>query len=95
MKIRMTNEAKTGALVLISLLALFALLLKVGNFKFLQEGYTIKSQFKFTGGVKKHAPVRLSGVDVGEVKDIRIIYGDSTLIELDMWMQEGTKIRLD
>lgn len=95
MKIRMTNEAKTGLIVLVCVVALIALLLKVGNFKFFQNGYTVKSQFHFTAGVKKHAPVRLSGVDVGEVKDIKLIYGNETLIELDIWLQEGVKLRAD
>ena len=93
MKIRMTNEAKTGLLVLICVVALLILVLKVGNFKLFQHGYTVKSQFHYTAGVKKHAPVRLSGVDVGEVRDINLIYGDETLIELILWMEDGVKLR--
>lgn len=95
MKVRMTNEAKTGIFVLLCVAALGALLLKVGNFKLFQEGYTVKSRFHYTAGVKKHAPVRLSGVDVGEVKDIHLIYGDETLIELDLWLEDGVKLRAD
>ena len=95
MKMRMTNEAKTGMIVLVSAVALGALLIKVGNFTLLQKGYTVRSQFYFTSGVKKHAPVRLSGVDVGEVKDIRLHYGADTSIELLLWFKEGVKIRLD
>ncbi len=95
MKMRMTNEAKTGMIVLVSAVALGALLIKVGNFTLLQKGYTVRSQFHFTSGVKKHAPVRLSGVDVGEVKDIRLHYGADTSIELLLWFKEGVKIRLD
>ena len=95
MKKSMTNEAKTGLLVLVCVAALAVLLLKVGNFNFFQKGYTVTSRFHFTSGVKKHAPVRLSGVDVGQVKDIQMIYGDETLIELILWIEEGVKIRLD
>lgn len=95
MKIRMTNEAKTGLLVLICAAALLMLVLKVGNFKLFQQGYTVKSQFHYTAGVKKHAPVRLSGVDVGEVRDIKLLYGDETLIELFLWLEDGVKLRSD
>lgn len=95
MKIRMTNEAKTGIVVLVCVVMLLGLLLKVGNFTLFQHGYTIKSQFHYTAGVKKHAPVRLSGVDVGEVRDIQIIYGDETQIELILWLQDGVKLRSD
>lgn len=95
MKLKMTNEAKTGAVVLICAAALLALVVKVGNYTLIQRGYTIKTRFHFTGGVKKHAPVCLSGVEVGEVKDIRILYGDQTLVETDLWLKEGVKVRQD
>ena len=95
MKIRMTNEAKTGLIVLASVVALTLLILKVGNFTLLQKGMTVKSRFHFTAGVKKHAPVRLSGVDVGEVKDLQMIYGDETIIEMTLWIQDGVKMRKD
>lgn len=95
MKIKMSNEARTGILVLVSLVALGALVLKVGNFGFFKKGYTLRSRFHYTAGVKKHAPVRLSGVDVGEVKDIVLSYGEETLIEAVLRIDEGVKIRKD
>ena len=95
MKIKVTNEAKTGILVLLSLAVFGALVLKVGNFSIFQKGYAVKCQLHYSAGVKKHAPVRLSGVDVGEVKDIHILYGDQTTVELILWLREGVKLRLD
>ena len=59
MKIKISNEFKTGILVLMCLIALGAMLLKVGNFGLFKKGYTVKSQFRYTAGVKKNAPVRL------------------------------------
>lgn len=95
MKRGLSNETKTGALVLAGILLLAALVVKVGDFKLFREGYLLRTRLHFSGGVKKHAPVRLSGVDVGEVSDIRIIYGDETLIELDLWLEEGVQVRKD
>ena len=95
MKIRVTNETKTGILVLVSLAVFGALILKVGNFAFFKKGYNVRCQLHYSAGMKKHAPVRLSGVDVGEVKDIRILYGDQTTVELVLWFREGVKLRLD
>lgn len=95
MKLKVTNEAKTGILVLVCLAALGALVLKVGNFSLFQHGYIVKCQLHYSAGVKKHAPVRLSGVDVGEVRDIRILYGDQTIVELILWLNEDVKLRLD
>ena len=95
MKTKFTNEAKTGALVLICALTLLGTLLKVSNFKFFQEGYIVKCKLHYSAGVKKHAPVRLSGVDVGEVRAIHILDDAETQVELDLWIQEGIKIYKD
>src|SRR5437762_3138534 len=95
MRKKMTSEAKTGLFVLICLLALIGAVLKIGNFKLLQKGYTISSEFHYTAGIKAHAPVRLSGVDIGEVKAINILYGEETKIQVVLWIQEGVKIRKD
>ncbi len=95
MSFKLNNEAKTGALVLVSFTALAVLIFKVGNFNVLEKGYILKTQFHYTAGVKRHAPVRLSGVDVGEVKDIRLIYGQDTVIELDLWIRDGVRVRTD
>ena len=91
----MSNETKTGLFVVVCLVILGGLLIKVGHFNPFKRGYTIKSHFHFTGGVKKNSPVRLSGVDVGEVKKIRMIYGDDTQVEMDLRLDEGTQVRLD
>jgi phospholipid/cholesterol/gamma-HCH transport system substrate-binding protein len=95
MNMRMTNEAKTGLIVIVCIAALAGLLMKVSNFNPLQKGSIIKTRFHFAAGVKSHSPVRLSGVDVGEVKGIRIIDGDETLVELDLWFRDGVRVRSD
>ncbi len=95
MSLKISNETKTGIFVLVCLAALGVLLIKVGHFNLFKKGYMIKSHFHFTGGVKKNSPVRLSGVDVGEVKSIRVLYGDETQVEVDLWLDEEAKIRLD
>ncbi len=96
MGLKISNETKTGVMVLICLAALVGLLIKVGNFNWFKEGFILKTRFHFTGGVKKSAPVRLSGVDVGEVKNIRLLNeGTETVAEVDMWFENGTLVRKD
>lgn len=96
MGLKISNETKTGVMVLICVAALVGLLIKVGNFNWFKEGYILKTRFHFTGGVKKSSPVRLSGVDVGEVKAIRLLNeGNETFAEVDMWFEEGTLVRKD
>ncbi len=92
---KISNEIKTGIFVVVCLTAFGAMALKVGNFTWGKKGYTLKTQFHYTGGVKAHAPVCLSGVEVGEVKGIRLLYGDETIVELDLWIRDGVKIRQD
>src|SRR6185295_10475730 len=95
MKMAMSNEAKTGLMVLVCGAILAGLLFKVGNFTFFQHGYTVKTRFHYTEGIKKSSPVRLSGVDVGEVKSIHLLYGEETLAEVGLWLKDGVKLNTD
>lgn len=95
MKNQMANEAKTGLIVVVSVALLLGLVIKVGNFSFFSKGYKLTSKFHFTAGIKKHAPLKLSGVDIGEVHDIRLVYGDETTVEVDFKVNEGVKIKKD
>lgn len=95
MNMKISNEAKTGLLVVVCLTALVVMVVKVGNFSLFEKGYTVKTHLGFSGGVKKNAPVRLSGMDVGTVKDIRMIYGDESVVEVDLFLEDGVKVRTD
>ena len=92
---KISNEAKTGIFVTACVAAFIVLGVKVGNFSFTEKGYMLRTSFHYTGGVKKHAPVCLSGVEVGEVKDIQIVYGDETTVQVDLLINEGVKVRKD
>ena len=95
MKMAMSNEAKTGLMVVVCVAVLAGLLIRVGNFTFFQHGYTVKTRFHFTEGIKKSSPVRLSGVEVGDIKSIQLLYGDETLAEVVMWLRDGVKLHMD
>lgn len=90
-----SNEVRTGLVVVICLVILAALLIRVGNYTFFKKGYILKSRFHYTGGVKLHAPVALAGVEIGQIKSIHLLYGDETIVETDLLINEGTKIRKD
>lgn len=92
---KISNEAKTGIFVVVCVAAFIVMAMKVGNFSFTKKGYTLTTSFSFTGGVKKHAPVCLSGVEVGEVSDIRLVYDDATRVEVVLWLKDGVKVRKD
>jgi phospholipid/cholesterol/gamma-HCH transport system substrate-binding protein len=89
---KLNNETKIGILVVAVLLILFGLTVKSGNFDFSAKGYEIKAQFHTIDGVKLNAPVTLNGFEVGRVKDIKIAYGNPTVMELTLWLDEIAKV---
>lgn len=69
-------EIKVGIFVFIGILILVWFVLMIGNFKLLRVGYDIKVAFGFANGIKIGAPVRIAGVDKGEVKEIRLTHDE-------------------
>ncbi|QID18785.1 outer membrane lipid asymmetry maintenance protein MlaD [Nitrogeniibacter mangrovi] len=70
---RSTLDLWVGFFVLIGCAALIFLALKVGNLSAASfaENYHIEAAFSNIGGLKVRAPVKVSGVVVGRVTDIR------------------------
>lgn len=90
----MANEIKTGLLILVCLVILAGFTLAVGNFTGIEKTYQLKAMFNWVSGLEKHAPVRLRGVEVGEVKDVQILYrGDETKVLLTLLLKEKFKVR--
>ncbi len=74
------------------LVALAILTFKSSDFSFKKRGYAVKVHFLNIDGVDRNAPVRLNGMEVGVVKDITIIYGEETKMELTLVIQDHAKI---
>lgn len=69
---KIPSEVKIGSVVIIASALLAIMILFVGNFRIAPENIYIIC-FRFTRGLVKEAPVRLAGVEVGRVKDLRLI----------------------
>jgi len=95
MKKGLSNEAKTGIMVVVCVLLLLGLVVKVGKLRLLEKGYDVKVVFDYVSGVEKGAPVRISGVEAGEIKGVRLICGDKTQVELTLHLNSGARIRSD
>ena len=89
---KLSNETLIGIFVVVVLLGLGVITWKAGNYDFTPEGYELKVQFKNIDGVEENAPVTLNGFEVGRVKDIQILYGDATRVELTLWLDAKAKI---
>lgn len=89
-------EFKVGLFVMAALVLLFGLVLKAGDFH-VKPGYTVHFIFKFVSGIDIGSPVRLAGVNVGEVKSIQVVRDaeGNTQVELRAWIDQSAYIEED
>jgi len=93
---KLSNEIKTGLAVLASAAILVGVLYKTGDLDFKRKGYTVNTRFGVVSGVKKFSPVRLAGVEIGEVRALDLRYmEDATLVEVELWVEDGIQLRRD
>ncbi|MDD5027172.1 MAG: MlaD family protein [Candidatus Omnitrophica bacterium] len=91
-------EMKVGIFVFIGLVILVVFILSIGGVKTWSSGYKVDFIFNFVNGVKRGAPVRFAGVDVGEVKAIKFYYDSEkvkTKVRLTCWVSKRVGIPLD
>jgi phospholipid/cholesterol/gamma-HCH transport system substrate-binding protein len=91
-------ELKVGLFVSVGLVILVIFILSIGGFKTWSSGYRINLTFNFVNGVKVGAPVRFAGVDVGEVKEVRLNFVPDehrSRVSLDVWVRDNVKIPID
>ena len=91
-------ELKVGIFVFFGLVILVTFVLLIGNLETWTSGYNLKFQFNFINGVKVGAPIRFAGLDVGEVKDIQIVFNpqeNSTDVVVFGWLKNIARIPVD
>jgi len=94
-----TNEVKTGFFVLLCVAILAAFTISVGKLALFDEQYNIKTAFGKVAGIENDATVRLSGVEVGKVESVQLVYGKdgdtkvllTLLIDNKARLREGAK----
>ena len=89
-------EFKVGIFVFFALTILTLLVFKAGDF-YMKPGYTIRLIFDFVSGIDKGSPVRLAGVNVGEVSGIRIIRSAEGVTQAEVMarIDQGVAIEQD
>ena len=75
----MSNELKLGIFVIIGLIAVLLTIMLLGNYS-LTSKYVVNTYFDNTAGLPKKAKVKISGVDVGNIKDIVLEDGKAKVI---------------
>jgi phospholipid/cholesterol/gamma-HCH transport system substrate-binding protein len=87
----MSTEAKVGTFVLAGLIFMSVAIFLLGDFTF-EKRYTIYVTFQDVASLAKSAPVKLSGVDVGQVKEIVL---DGNLAKVVASIRQGVDIYTD
>jgi len=91
-------ELKVGIFIFIGLIILFIIVFSIGDFYIFERGYTVKAVFGFVNGIAESAPVRLAGVDIGELEKIEVFYDEEeekTKVTLYAWIRQNMKIEKD
>lgn len=91
---KISNGAKVGLFVVVVIVFLIGLTLKTGNFNLSKKGYMMKIHFKNIDGISKNAPVLLQGLEIGTVKEIKVIEEASEKwMELKVWLEGDIALR--
>ena len=75
----MSNEFKLGIFVAAGILVVLLTIMLLGNYS-LTSKYVVNAYFENTAGLPKKAKVKISGVDVGNIKDIVLENGKAKVV---------------
>jgi len=92
---RMNFELKVGIFIFIGIVILSVIIFSIGNFYTVKRGYILNVVFSFANGISIGAPVRYSGVEVGEVQDIKVYFDQKEnrpMVKLGIWVAQNTWI---
>jgi phospholipid/cholesterol/gamma-HCH transport system substrate-binding protein len=90
------NEIRAGIFLLLSFVILAVMIFSVSDIQSLfKKKKDVKVLFLFSDGIEKNALVRLSGIKIGKVTDIRVAPEKGDKIELTLSVFSDTVIRRD
>ena len=91
-------EIKVGIFVFLGILIMFIIVFSIGEFYILKPMYKVKVLFNFANGIEVGAPVRLAGINVGEIEDVGVYYDEQakrTKVYLITKIKKEAKIEKD
>jgi phospholipid/cholesterol/gamma-HCH transport system substrate-binding protein len=90
-------EFRVGLLIVVAVGVLAALVFVLGNFS-LRSGYTLYVDYDFSGNIQPGAPVKVSGIKVGKVKEVEFkggaideATGRRVQVRLHVWVEDRVK----
>jgi phospholipid/cholesterol/gamma-HCH transport system substrate-binding protein len=92
---KFNNEIKTGIVVVAAVLVFVYISAKMGGMK-VTNGYKLNVMFDYVSGLEDKAPVKLAGVNVGEVEKVTHAYkDDQTRVMATLALNGDAKVRQD
>ncbi|MFH0840163.1 MAG: MlaD family protein [Candidatus Omnitrophota bacterium] len=94
----MSFEVKVGIFILVGFVILLIMIFSISDIYFIKPGYHIKVTFNFANGIAMSAPVRLAGIEVGEISGIKVYYDTAehkTKVEISAWIRKNVLIEAD
>ncbi len=91
-------EFKVGMFVSIGIAIFISMIFSIGSFRTFEQRYNLRAHFYYANGIQVAAPVRLAGVQVGEVRGIDIIFdkeSQKTVVELTLLLNRKAKVEKD
>ncbi len=93
MTMKISNELKTGLVVVAALAVGVVFLVKTTDFS--AKPYRVKTYFNYADGIKTDSIIKLAGIEVGRVEKISFQYVPETKIELVLAIDKKAKIHDD
>lgn len=90
---KITNELKTGLIVVAAVIVALFFWLKTTSFS--NKPYRLKTQFNYAEGLKADSVVKLSGIEIGRIENIKFSYNPDTKVELTLLLNKDAKIHED
>ncbi len=88
----MQQELKIGIVVAAAIIIAGIMITLAGGRSFYRQGYQLRVHFDYVSGLEIGAPVRLAGMEIGEVRDLRLV---GNQIETTIWVESSAKIHSD
>jgi len=90
------SEIRAGVFLLLSFVLLVVLVFAVSDIQSLfRKKKTVKVLFAFSDGIEKNAPVRLSGMKIGKVTEVRVAPEQNDLVEVTLSIYRDTVVKQD
>lgn len=90
-------ELKVGIFIAVGLILFFIIVFSIGDVYLIKKGYHIKVTFNYSNGISASAPVRLAGVNVGQIDKIDVFFDENekkTKVRLLAWVKDP-KVKIE